>query len=104
MLYEVKEILEKRKLIDDEGDHENYFEKENCWNLLTDILGKDEDKTIEVINQLDKTEIYYLSEVFDDISEKLQSVRFIDCIEKLATKYPDVDLERDILDAKEKLD
>ena len=50
-----------------------------------------------------KENIDWISEVFEDISEQLQSSRFIECIEQLANKYPDLNLEQDILYAKEAL-
>ena len=45
--------------------------------------------------------INWISEIFEDISEQLQSDRFIECIEQLSIKFPELDLEQDILYAKE---
>ena len=101
MLYEVKEILAKRKLIDDEHDYENDYEIEKCCKSLIDILSKDEDKTIEVINQLDETEILYLSEVFEDISERLQSEKYINCLKRIGEKYTDIPIASSIKTAEE---
>ena len=48
-----------------------------------------------------KENLYWISEIFEDISEYFNSDKFIDCIEKLAVKYPELDLEYDIKFAKE---
>ena len=97
MLYEVMDILEKRMSL----HPEDYIEIEKCWNSLTDILSKDEDKTIEVINQLNKTEILYLSEVFEDISERLQSEKYINCLKNIGEKYTDIPIASSIKTAEE---
>ena len=53
--------------------------------------------TIEYFERYCKEdEAYWISEVFDDISEKLQSWKFIECLENLQKKYPDIDMQIDI--------
>ena len=56
-----------------------------------------------IFNSCCKENVDWISEIFEDISEQLQSSRFIECIEQLAIKYPDLNLEQDILYAKEVL-
>lgn len=73
------------------------------WNELVQILTQNEHSTIAYINSCSKEKIFWLSEVFEDISEKLQSIQFIECIEKIEIKYPDLELELDIAFAKEAL-
>ncbi len=97
MLNEVKKLLAERALI----HPENYLEIEKYWNLLIDILSKDEDQTIEVINQLDETEIFYLSEVFEDISENLQSEKYINCLKSIGKKYTNIPIASSIKTAEE---
>ena len=70
------------------------------WNELTQIFIQNEESTIAYLNSCCKD---WISEIFEDISEQLQSSRFIECIEQLAIKYPDLNLEQDILYAKEVL-
>jgi len=95
----IEKIIEERKKM--YPDDPRILEK---WNELTQIFNKNEQNTIEYLNCCCKENIYWISEVFEDISEQLQSSRFIECIEKLAIKYPDLDLEQDILYAKEVLE
>lgn len=74
------------------------------WNELTQIFIQNEESTIAYLNSCCKENIDWISEIFEDISEQLQSSRFIECIEKLAIKYLDLNLEQDILYAKEALE
>lgn len=70
---------------------------------MTDVLSKDIYETVSYLENCSEEDIYYISPVFDDISERLQSTKFIECIEQLAVKYPDSDLEVDIMYAKKAL-
>lgn len=92
-----KNIEERKKL---HPDDPRVVEK---WNELTKIFIQNEESTIVYLNGCCKENIDWISEIFEDISEQLQSSRFIECIEKLAVKYPDLNLEQDILYAKEAL-
>ena len=73
------------------------------WNELTQIFIQNQESTIAYLNSSCKENVDWISEIFEDISEQLQSSRFIECIEQLAIKYPDLNLEQDILYAKEVL-
>ncbi|MBU1218818.1 hypothetical protein KKF34_04550 [Myxococcota bacterium] len=46
------------------------------WRELVNVFAMDEDDAINIIDLLSEVEIYWLSEVFEDISEKLQSEKF----------------------------
>ena len=95
----IEKIIEERKKM--HPDDPRVVEK---WNELTQIFIQNEESTIAYLNSCCKENIDWKSEIFEDISEKLQSSRFIECIEQLAIKYPDLDLEQDILYAKEVLE
>lgn len=70
------------------------------WNELTQIFVRDEEDTIVYLNNCNMENINWISEIFEDISEQLQSDRFIECIDQLSIKFPELDLEQDILYAK----
>lgn len=91
----IEKVIEERKNL-----HINDPCVEKKWNELTQIFTQNEDSTIAYLNSCCKENIYWISEVFEDISEELQSARFIDCIEQLVIKYPDLNLEQDVLWAK----
>lgn len=96
---EIEKIIEERKKM--HPDDPRVVEK---WNELTLVFIQNEESTIAYLNSCCKENINWISEIFEDISEQLQSSRFIECIEKLAIKYPDLNLEQDILHAKEVLE
>jgi len=94
----VENIIEERKKM--HQDDPRIIEK---WNKLTQIFIQNEESTIMYLNNCKKENIEWISEIFEDISEQLKSLRFIECIEQLSNKYPDLDLEQDILYAKKSL-
>lgn len=71
------------------------------WKELTNIFTANESETIEYLNNCSEYIVEWVSEVFEDISEVLQSEKFIKCIEVLKSKFENLDLEQDILYAKE---
>jgi len=92
---ELERILEKRKNM-----HPNDPRICDIWNELAQIFIQSEESTIEYLNSCSKEKLYWISEVFEDISLGLQSTKFIECIEKLNIKYPDLDLKCDVRYAK----
>ena len=95
----IEKIIEERKKM--HPDEPCVVEK---WNELTQIFIQNEESTIAYLNSCSKENIYWISEIFEDISEQLQSYRFIECIEQLSIKYPDLNLEQDILYARKVLE
>ena len=92
----IKTLIEERiKLLPDDP------KMSEIWNELTQIFSKNEQATIEYLNNCSECQIEWISEVFEDISENLQSEEFIDTLEKLQEKFSD--LEMDISYAKETL-
>ena len=69
---------------------------QKCWEDITDILSENEEDTIAYQNNCDKDELYWISEVFEDISENLQSQEFIECLRRLDVKFPELDMTKDI--------
>ena len=89
---EMDTILKKRKGQNINAD----FEIEKYWNKMTILLTQNEDETIDYLNECNEDELYYISEIFEDISEQFQSERFITCLRKLDKKFPNVDMTKDI--------
>ncbi len=92
---EVEKIIIER--IEMHPDDPRIMEK---WNELSQIFVRDEEDTIVYLNNCNMENINWISEIFEDISEQLQSDRFIECIDQLSIKFPELDLEQDILYAK----
>ena len=66
------------------------------WEAMAVLLGRDGEATIEFLNACSETEIYWLSEVFDDVSAALQSTAYIACLDQLTLKFPALNLSVDI--------
>lgn len=84
-------IIERKKkhMEDDYGIQE-------CWNKMIDILSQDVYETIAYLKSCSEEQLYYVSEVFEDVSEKLQSKEYIICLRKLDEKFPDLHMTEDI--------
>ena len=98
--HKIEKLIEKRRQL-----HPNDPSVYRIWEELAEIFSKDEKTTIEYFERYCKEdEAYWISEVFDDISEKLQSWKFIECLENLQKKYPDIDMQIDIDYAKKAME
>ena len=84
----VNQVLEERREISLNYD----YGVENSWEKLTAILTENEVKTINYLMGCSKDNVYWISEVFEDISERLQSRKFIECLRVLDQKFSDLNL------------
>ncbi|MEN1990743.1 hypothetical protein [Paenibacillus hubeiensis] len=92
MFYEkVRAVLGARALLDD-----NDPMIKQKWIELIELLSTDESLTLAFLNQCTKTEISFLSEVFEEVAYNLQSGKFIDLLYLLDKRYPDLDLNSHI--------
>lgn len=88
----VYEIIEERKKLHPDDPH--IIE---IWGELTSIFSENENNTIKFLTNCNKEYLVWIGEVFDEISEHLQSMRFLQCLENLNKKYPELCLEIDIM-------
>ncbi len=72
-------IIENRKKKNIEDD----YGIQDCWDKIIKILSKDVKATILYLESCSEEDIYFISEVFEDISEQLQSKEYIICLRKL---------------------
>lgn len=63
---------------------------------MVEILSCNIYETIEYLEKCSKEDLYFISEIFEDVSEQLKSKEFIDCLRKLDTKFPELDMTKDI--------
>lgn len=83
---EIRASITKRVATDDEWD----YGVKQCWEEEIKILSRNIDDTIAFLeNDCTADEFSWLSEVFDDVAEKTQSRAFVDCLYKVAKKFPD---------------
>ncbi|MHC1683427.1 MAG: hypothetical protein AB6733_10805 [Clostridiaceae bacterium] len=73
--------------------------EEHYWKPLTRILSKDETNTIDFLKKCSDEEIYFISEVFEDISDDFQSRKFIEFLKELERAHPDIDIKSEIQSA-----
>ncbi|MBC2239622.1 hypothetical protein [Listeria booriae] len=85
-------ILEKRKSLNINDD----FGIEKSWNEMTELLSQNEMETINYLEESTERDLYYISEIFEDVSERFQSEQFINCLRKLDKKFPELDMTQDI--------
>ena len=82
----MKELIENRKLIhpqDDEGT-------EYYWKLELEILEVSLKSTIEQLNTASEDEIYWCSEVWEDLSAFWKSQQLIEVMEYCQKIYPNI--------------
>jgi len=92
----VEQLIEERKGFHPNDDLRTY----KYWEEVSDFMAADEASTIKFLNECDKETANWMSEVFEDLSEKLKSSKFIECLERLAKRYPNGNLESFIEDAR----
>lgn len=86
------EIIVERKKKSNEDD----YGIQNCWNKMIDVLSKDMYETVAYLESCSEEDIYYISEIFEDVSEQLQSKEYIDCLRRLDIKFPNLKMTKDI--------
>ncbi|MBC2038195.1 hypothetical protein IA759_08060 [Listeria marthii] len=95
---EVNNLITERKNLHPDDPKIN-----DIWEQLIKIFSKDEHYTVQYLNNCSEDNLEWISEVFEDISKNLQSEKFIDELNLLNLKFPNLDLEMDISYAKKSL-
>ena len=68
------DIISERKSKNIEDD----YGIQNCWNKMIDILSKDINETVAYLENCSEEDIYFISEVFEDVSERIYPVGRLD--------------------------
>ena len=92
----VRAVLGARALLDD-----NDPRVEQKWKELIVLLSEDENLTLNFLQVCTKTELSFLSEVFEEVAYNLQSKKYIELLYLLDQRYPDLNLKRSIQIAEE---
>ncbi|WP_242142433.1 MULTISPECIES: hypothetical protein [unclassified Bacillus cereus group] len=85
-------ILDKRKKLNLNDD----YGIQKSWNEIIEVLSENEENTIRYLEICSKEDLYWISEVFEDIAEIVQSKEFINCLRKLDKKFPELEMTKDI--------
>ena len=82
---EIRAAIKERAATDDEWA----YGVQKCWNKEIEILSRNMEGTIRFLeSDCTADEFSWLSEIFDDVAEKTQSRAFVDCLYRVAKKYP----------------
>lgn len=92
----LKNLMDKILVEREKKDSNDGFGIEECWDKMVELLSKNTNETIEYLQNCSEEEIYFISEVFEDISDRLQSPEYILCLRELEKKFPDLDLAKDV--------
>ncbi|NES85525.1 MAG: hypothetical protein F6K10_31240 [Moorea sp. SIO2B7] len=92
---EVKRLLKERIQL-----HINDPRRTDYGEKLTEVIGSDLITAKAILNAIDQDELFWVSEVFEDISAKLQSRSFVLFLMELDEKYPEIHMEGEIKYAK----
>lgn len=71
------------------------------YELLEHILNKDYDECIVFLNECSQEEIEVLAPIFEELSYAFKRQEFVDFIEKLQKKFPDLDIEFEVQGARD---
>ena len=83
-----------------ESKHINDYSRQDDLKNIIEILAKSESQAINCLNELDENSISWVSFSFEDLSYKFQSEEFINCLNGLIVKFPNISyLKDDVQDA-----
>src|SRR5699024_6328057 len=85
-------ILNKRKNL----NLSDGYGIQQSWNQIIEVLVENERNTIKYLENCSKSDLYRISEVFEDIAEILQSKELIYSFIKLDEKYTELNMTNDI--------
>lgn len=92
----INEIMDKI-IVERKNKHiEDDYGIQNCWNRMIEILSNNINETVSYLDNTSEENIYYISEVFEDVSAQLQSKEYIDCLRRLDNKFPNLNITKDI--------
>nr|WP_225049806.1 hypothetical protein [Priestia megaterium] len=69
---------------------------QKSWNEIIEILSENEENTIRYLENCSKEDLYWISEVFEDIAEIIQSKELIKRLRELDRKFPELEMTKDI--------
>ncbi|PEP72048.1 hypothetical protein COM04_26810 [Bacillus wiedmannii] len=55
---------------------------QKSWNKIIEVLSENEENTIKYLERCSEEDLYWISEVFEDIAESIQSKELINCLRK----------------------
>lgn len=80
------------------GNPDDYYEV-TLWQSEVDAICADMPAAIDfILNECTDEELYWLSEVFEDIADRTRSAEFVDCLQKRVQRVENPEWKQSILD------
>ena len=92
----VVQLIEQRKKLHPNDEFHIY----KYWEEISSFMSINEGYTTQFLNECDKETVDWLSEIFEDLSEKLKSKNIILVLENLDNKFPDLNLSNFVKSAR----
>ena len=84
---ELREVLSQRMQLEDEDE----AGLKECWRKEVSLLCEDTTRTIAFLEkECTGEEFSWLSEVFEEVAGRTMSKAFVDCLWRVAKKYPSI--------------
>ena len=96
MISSLKKDMDSVIKIRESKDINDFYGINECWNEIIELLSDNINETIAYLNKWYEKEVYYISEVFEDIAERTNSKEYIKCLRAIDSKYPRLNLKQDI--------
>jgi hypothetical protein len=98
-------IFSNLEYIESMNQHGAAPDLDEYWDEIVDMLSEDIEETRNFLKEeCNEHQIWYMSGYYEDISYKFQSHEFINILEELQKKYPNIDIEHDIQCAKDAIE
>lgn len=97
-------IDDNLKLIDSMTQNGASPNLDEYWDEIVSSLSQDIFETEKYLNQCSEKQIFTMAGYFEDISYNLRSKKFIDVLEKIQEKFPNIDITKDIQWAKDAIE
>lgn len=97
--FRAKEIISNRIEIADHGAGMSPLDE--WWEEMTQILSKDQSETEKFLEERSSKELYFLSELFEDVAYEFKSVSFIRFLKEMHLRHPDAEMQEQIKEAEE---
>ncbi|HDR7736241.1 TPA: hypothetical protein QCX99_003457 [Bacillus thuringiensis] len=94
-----KEIISNRIEVADHGAGMSPLDE--WWKEMTQILSKNQSETEKFLEERSSKELYFLSELFEDVAYEFKTDSFIQFLKELHLRHPDAEMEEQIEEAEE---
>ena len=88
----LRQLVDEAEALDPQNE---VLEEINCQKRFTE-LSKNLDETIAYLDTCDRLELYWATEIFEELSEHFRSQKLIECVERNVTRFDDPALQEQL--------